>query len=55
MELEKFLTILQQTEDEQEYIDKYKSIVANGEITEKARRLLENFRILIFQKKERGR
>ena len=39
-ELEDSLTTLQLTEEEQEYLNEYKEIIVDGEITEKERRLL---------------
>ena len=54
-ELENSLTALKLTEEEQEYLDEYKSIIADGEITERERRLLNKFRTLNGISEERAR
>ena len=54
-ELENSLTALKLTEEEQEYLDEYKDVIADGEITEKARRLLDKFRKLNGISEERAK
>lgn len=54
-ELENSLTALKLTEEEQEYLDEYKDVIADGEITERERRLLEKFRTLNGISEERAR
>lgn len=54
-ELENSLTALKLTKEEQEYLDEYKDVIADGEITEKARRLLDKFRKLNGISEERAK
>lgn len=54
-ELEKSLTALQLTEEEQEYLDEYKEIIADGEVSEKERRLLDKILRLNGISQERAR
>ena len=54
-ELEESLTALQLTEEEQEYLDEYKEIIADGEVSEKERRLLDKILKLNGISQERAR
>lgn len=54
-ELENSLTAQKLTEEEQEYLDEYKNIIADGEITEKERRLLDKILKLNGISTERAR
>ena len=54
-ELEESLTALQLTEEEQEYLNEYKEIIADGEVSEKERRLLDKILKLNGISQERAR
>ena len=55
LELESTLVQSQLTEDEQEYLDEYKACIeVDGEITPKARRMLDRFRNRLGISEERA-
>ncbi|WP_061869396.1 hypothetical protein [Prevotella intermedia] len=54
-ELEESLTILRLSEEEQEYLNEYKEIIVDGEVSEKERRLLDKILKLNGISQERAR